>query len=122
MWTTTQTSSRPARWKRSWNDSPRIMDGHPAPAVGELVKQYVFRCMPAPPTPWKRAKMERARQRVTKTVVTILKMGVCFRGFAMIKPPKPNAETAHDILRHRQQPLDVFFSPQNVAVIGATER
>src|ERR1043166_2099171 len=40
----------------------------------------------------------------------------------MIKPPKPSAETAHDILRQRKQPLDVFFSPQNVAVIGATER
>ena len=40
----------------------------------------------------------------------------------MTDPPKPNVETAHDILRHRRQPLDVFFSPRNVAVIGATER
>lgn len=39
-----------------------------------------------------------------------------------LKPPKPGSETAHDILRHRRQPLDVFFQPQNVAVIGATEK
>ncbi len=32
---------------------------------------------------------------------------------------KPDAE--HGILRVRQQPLDVFFSPRTVAVIGATE-
>ncbi|HET6370866.1 MAG TPA: hypothetical protein VFG95_06690, partial [Nitrospiria bacterium] len=32
-----------------------------------------------------------------------------------------SAEPAHDILRHRTHPLDVFFSPKNVAVIGATE-
>jgi acetyltransferase len=35
------------------------------------------------------------------------------------KPPK--LEAAHDILRGRQHPLDVFFAPQRVAVIGATE-
>src|SRR5919202_923284 len=29
--------------------------------------------------------------------------------------------TTHDILRARQQPLDVFFAPSTVAVIGATE-
>lgn len=38
------------------------------------------------------------------------------------KPPlPPKVETAHDILRGRPHPLDVFFSPQTVAVIGATE-
>ncbi len=31
------------------------------------------------------------------------------------------AETAHDILRPRPRPLDVFFRPRSVAVIGATE-
>src|SRR5712692_956855 len=30
-------------------------------------------------------------------------------------------ETAHDILRPRPRPLDVFFSPRTVAIIGATE-
>ncbi len=42
---------------------------------------------------------------------------------------KPNAkqfgtqklDTAHDILRGRQHPLDVFFSPKTVAIVGATE-
>ena len=29
---------------------------------------------------------------------------------------KPGTESAHDILRQREHPLDVFFSPQNVAV------
>jgi acetyltransferase len=39
-----------------------------------------------------------------------------------MKPPKtPKLEAAHDILRGRQHPLDVFFAPQRVAVIGATE-
>ena len=31
------------------------------------------------------------------------------------------AESAHDILGLRRRPLDVFFSPRNVALIGATE-
>jgi acetyltransferase len=40
-----------------------------------------------------------------------------------MKPPTtPNAEPAHDILRARQHPLDVFFEPETVAVIGATEK
>lgn len=30
-------------------------------------------------------------------------------------------ESAHDILKHEANPLDPFFSPRNVAVIGATE-
>lgn len=35
--------------------------------------------------------------------------------------PAPNPETASDILRQRERPLDPFFSPRTVAVIGATE-
>ncbi len=39
-----------------------------------------------------------------------------------MKPSKPpKVEAAHDILRGRQHPLDVFFYPERVAVIGATE-
>ena len=39
-----------------------------------------------------------------------------------MKPSKPpKVEAAHDILRGRPHPLDVFFSPERVAVIGATE-
>jgi acetyltransferase len=34
---------------------------------------------------------------------------------------KAVAETAHDILHQRTHPLDVFFQPNSVAVIGATE-
>jgi acetyltransferase len=33
----------------------------------------------------------------------------------------PGTESAHDILGLRRRPLDVFFAPGNVAVIGATE-
>src|SRR6185295_20205400 len=33
----------------------------------------------------------------------------------------PGTESAHDILGLRRRPLDVFFRPRNVAVIGATE-
>lgn len=36
-------------------------------------------------------------------------------------PPAARVEGAHDILRGRQHPLDVFFAPGRVAVIGATE-
>jgi acetyltransferase len=36
-------------------------------------------------------------------------------------PGKPIVEPAHDILRPKNQPLDIFFSPETVAVIGATE-
>lgn len=35
---------------------------------------------------------------------------------------KPTTDPAHDILRAQRQALDVFFSPNSVAVIGATER
>src|SRR5262245_4599856 len=33
-----------------------------------------------------------------------------------------SGETAHDILRALERPLDAIFSPQVVAIIGATER
>lgn len=36
-----------------------------------------------------------------------------------LKPTKP--ESAHDILGHEAHPLDPFFKPRNIAVIGATE-
>jgi acetyltransferase len=39
----------------------------------------------------------------------------------MTEPPKPGLELANDIIRTRTPSLDVFFSPQTVAVIGATE-
>ncbi|HSV72289.1 MAG TPA: bifunctional acetate--CoA ligase family protein/GNAT family N-acetyltransferase [Chthonomonadales bacterium] len=38
-----------------------------------------------------------------------------------MKPGTIRAETASDILRQRERPLDVFFRPSNVAVIGASE-
>ncbi len=41
---------------------------------------------------------------------------------AKVKPSHaPGAEPAHDVLHGRNHPLDVFFAPQSVAVIGATE-
>ena len=39
----------------------------------------------------------------------------------MSTPSIPSAEPAHDILNQRSHPLDVFFKPKSVAVIGATE-
>ena len=39
---------------------------------------------------------------------------------ALLKPTL-RADTAHDILKQRRQPLSVFFAPRSVAVIGATE-
>ncbi len=40
-----------------------------------------------------------------------------------MKPPAPpRIEPAHDVLRHRHRPLEAFFAPATVAVIGATER
>ncbi|MBI3988365.1 MAG: CoA-binding protein, partial [candidate division NC10 bacterium] len=39
----------------------------------------------------------------------------------MNTPTIPSPESAHDILRDRRKPLDVFFVPKTVAVIGATE-
>ncbi len=42
---------------------------------------------------------------------------------AVMKPAAlARLESAHDVLRGGPHPLDVFFSPQTVAVIGATER
>jgi len=38
------------------------------------------------------------------------------------KPSSQRAESAHDILRAQQTPLDSIFAPKVVAVIGATER
>jgi acetyltransferase len=35
---------------------------------------------------------------------------------------KPTTDPAHDVLRAERRPLDVFFSPATVAVIGATEK
>jgi acetyltransferase len=35
--------------------------------------------------------------------------------------PRPTTDLAHDVLRQERQPLDPFFCPRNVAVIGATE-
>ncbi len=35
---------------------------------------------------------------------------------------KQDSESAHDILRAGERPLKVFFAPQTVAVIGATEK
>ena len=35
---------------------------------------------------------------------------------------KPTTDPAHDILRAERRPLEVFFSPSTVAVIGATEK
>ena len=35
---------------------------------------------------------------------------------------KPAQDPSHDFLRSERQPLDVFFAPKSVAVIGATEK
>ena len=34
---------------------------------------------------------------------------------------KPGAEFSKKLARRREHPLDVFFTPNNIAVIGATE-
>src|SRR5262245_17494578 len=39
-----------------------------------------------------------------------------------IKKAASGAEPAHDIFRHSCQPLDVFFAPKTVAVVGASEQ
>jgi len=39
----------------------------------------------------------------------------------MKRNPQPEREPAHDIFRPRYHPLDIFFSPKTVALIGATE-
>ncbi len=38
-----------------------------------------------------------------------------------VKPSSANAEAAAELLKRKNQPLNVFFSPQTVAVIGASE-
>jgi acetyltransferase len=38
-----------------------------------------------------------------------------------MEPPRRDSELAHDILRPGRPPLDVFFAPTSVAVVGATE-
>src|SRR5690349_14288308 len=43
------------------------------------------------------------------------------RTIALMVKELPGSESAHDILGLRRRPLDVFFEPHNVAVIGATE-
>jgi len=40
----------------------------------------------------------------------------------MTPPLLSRPESAHDILRPRRAPLNAFFAPQNVAVIGASEK
>ena len=40
----------------------------------------------------------------------------------MVKPLKPTTDPAYDILRSERQPLHTFFAPDNVAVIGATDK
>ncbi|MFP4100722.1 bifunctional acetate--CoA ligase family protein/GNAT family N-acetyltransferase [Coleofasciculus sp.] len=40
----------------------------------------------------------------------------------MVKPLKPTTDPAYDILRSERQPLHSFFAPDNVAVIGATDK
>ncbi len=37
------------------------------------------------------------------------------------KPPPSGAESTHDALKRRNQPLGIFFSPRSIAVIGASE-
>ncbi|NJL00193.1 MAG: bifunctional acetate--CoA ligase family protein/GNAT family N-acetyltransferase [Spirulinaceae cyanobacterium RM2_2_10] len=37
-------------------------------------------------------------------------------------PAAQTPDPAHNVLRYEQQPLDVFFAPRNVAVIGASEK
>ena len=40
----------------------------------------------------------------------------------MRKPGAPTTHPVHDVLHAERQPLDAFFSPQSVAVIGATDK
>jgi len=40
----------------------------------------------------------------------------------MPNPLMPTVDPAHNVLRTSVQPLDAIFAPNNVAVIGATEK
>lgn len=42
-------------------------------------------------------------------------------GSGIVHPLPPRLDEANSLLRRRNRPLDVFFSPRTVAVIGATE-
>jgi acetyltransferase len=42
-------------------------------------------------------------------------------GSGIVHPLPPRLDAANSLLRRRNQPLDVFFSPKTVAVLGATE-
>src|SRR5713226_27606 len=48
-------------------------------------------------------------------------MIIAENGIDTMARTSPGSEAAHDILGLRRRPLDVFFAPRNVAVIGATE-
>jgi acetyltransferase len=48
-------------------------------------------------------------------------MIIAENGIETMGRTSPGSEAAHDILGLRRRPLDVFFAPRNVAVIGATE-
>src|SRR5947209_4824297 len=43
------------------------------------------------------------------------------KGGLMSAAPPARPDSAHDILRPGRRPLDAFFAPSSVAVIGATE-
>jgi hypothetical protein len=38
----------------------------------------------------------------------------------MKKLKNPGGDSAQDLLRTREHPLDVFFQPESVALVGAT--
>ncbi len=40
----------------------------------------------------------------------------------IVRPPKAGGESEPQLLNRSAQPLDVFFSPKNVAVVGASEK
>ena len=42
-------------------------------------------------------------------------------GSGIVHPLPPRMDAANSLLRRRNQPLSVFFSPKTVAVLGATE-
>src|ERR1700694_2829429 len=40
----------------------------------------------------------------------------------MTKEKTPTGDPASDVLHYERQPLDVFFAPRSIAVIGATDK